>query len=98
MSKLLFASFFTLMLVIGCDDDQPKVTVKTKPIALGIKTECVLCVGHEIDVMSDTPASEYDGKKYYFCSAHCKKAFDKDPAAAIVKNDATTQLSTQPSK
>ena len=23
--------------------------------------------------------SEYKGKKYYFCSEKCKKAFDKDP-------------------
>ncbi len=23
--------------------------------------------------------SEYKGKKYYFCAAGCKKAFDQDP-------------------
>lgn len=24
-------------------------------------------------------ASEYKGKKYYFCSPGCKRAFDKEP-------------------
>ncbi|MDP2168525.1 MAG: heavy metal translocating P-type ATPase [Thermodesulfovibrionales bacterium] len=28
-------------------------------------------------------ASEYKGQKYYFCSKHCKEAFDKDPESYI---------------
>ena len=35
----------------------------------------------------DTATAEYrsfrEGKTYYFCSAGCKQAFDKDPARYI---------------
>jgi YHS domain-containing protein len=27
--------------------------------------------------------SEYKGKKYYFCSAGCKKSFDENPEAFL---------------
>jgi len=29
--------------------------------------------------------SEYHGKKYFFCAAGCKKAFDKEPAKYVQK-------------
>lgn len=29
------------------------------------------------------PSEEYKGKVYYFCSEHCKKSFNKDPASYI---------------
>ena len=29
--------------------------------------------------------SEYQGQTYYFCSAGCKKAFDKEPAKYVGK-------------
>lgn len=29
--------------------------------------------------------SEYKGKKYYFCSPGCKKAFDQDPEKYLVE-------------
>ena len=34
-----------------------------------------------MDVKENTAAatSEYKGKKYYFCAAGCKQAFDEDP-------------------
>jgi len=30
-------------------------------------------------------ASEYKGKKYYFCASGCKRAFDKDPEKYLAK-------------
>jgi len=30
-------------------------------------------------------ASEYKGKKYYFCAAGCKRAFDQDPEKYLVE-------------
>ena len=35
--------------------------------------------GMEIDSKEATGTSEYQGETYYFCSEHCKKAFDKEP-------------------
>jgi len=29
--------------------------------------------------------SEYKGKKYYFCSVGCKKAFDQNPEKYVTK-------------
>ncbi len=33
----------------------------------------------EIDPKEAAGKSEYNGQTYYFCSEHCKKAFDKEP-------------------
>jgi Cu+-exporting ATPase len=33
----------------------------------------------DVETATATLVSEYDGKKYYFCSSHCKETFDKDP-------------------
>lgn len=33
----------------------------------------------EVDERTERFVSEYKGRKYYFCSPGCKKAFDKDP-------------------
>ena len=35
--------------------------------------------GMQVDSTAAAATSEYKGKKYYFCSAHCKKEFDKNP-------------------
>ncbi len=35
--------------------------------------------GMEIDPKTATNKSEYQGQTYYFCSAGCKKDFDKEP-------------------
>lgn len=39
----------------------------------------VVC-GMEIERSSAAQSSQHDGTTYYFCSAACKKAFDKEPA------------------
>ena len=31
--------------------------------------------------------SEYQGKKYYFCAAGCKKAFDQDPEKYLAEEE-----------
>ena len=33
----------------------------------------------EVKEAKAAATSEYKGKKYYFCSVGCKKAFDRDP-------------------
>lgn len=33
----------------------------------------------EVEERTAKFVSEYKGRKYYFCSPGCKKAFDKDP-------------------
>ena len=33
----------------------------------------------EVEESQAPAASEYEGKKYYFCAVGCKKAFDQDP-------------------
>ncbi|MEZ4666528.1 MAG: YHS domain-containing protein [Anaerolineae bacterium] len=35
--------------------------------------------GMEIDPKQAAGTSEYKSQTYYFCSAGCKKAFDKEP-------------------
>ncbi len=39
----------------------------------------VIC-GMTIDSAHAAGTSQFDGKSFYFCSAGCKKTFDKDPA------------------
>jgi YHS domain-containing protein len=36
--------------------------------------------GMEIDSRTAAGKSEYQGQTYYFCSAACKKSFDRDPS------------------
>ncbi len=33
----------------------------------------------KVDPSQAAGVSEYKGKKYYFCSAGCKREFDRDP-------------------
>ena len=46
---------------------------------LGTKTTCAVC-GMKLTVDSTTPAAEYEGKNYYFCSSIDRDTFLKDPA------------------
>ena len=38
----------------------------------------VVC-GMQVDEKTAAAKSEYKGTTYYFCSAGCRKAFDKEP-------------------
>jgi YHS domain-containing protein len=37
-----------------------------------------------VEISSDTPSSEQDGKTFYFCSEACKQVFDQEPAKYMV--------------
>jgi YHS domain-containing protein len=43
--------------------------------------------GMYVDPEQAAGKSEYQGKTYYFCSAGCKKAFDKEPAKYTGKSE-----------
>ncbi len=45
--------------------------------------------GMEVDPKTTTNKSEYQGKTYYFCSAGCKKDFDKEPQKYVAKAGST---------
>jgi len=45
--------------------------------------------GMQIDEKKVTQKSFYNGKVYYFCSATCKKEFDRDPEKYIGKEGGT---------
>ncbi len=41
--------------------------------------------GMDVDPKQAAGKSEYQGQTYYFCSAGCKKAFDKEPAKYVTE-------------
>ena len=41
----------------------------------------------EVEESKAAATSEYQGKKYYFCAAGCKKAFDQNPEKYLVGED-----------
>lgn len=87
--------------ILGCDSKpaNPTVTEAPKPAAtpLGITADCVTCVNHPLEVMSDTVKKQFNGKDYYFCSDECAATFEKDPAGALAKYDAKKKPATAPS-
>jgi Cu+-exporting ATPase len=52
--------------------------------------------GMEVDEKTAAGKSEYQGQTYYFCSAGCQKAFDKDPGKYVSKSEAHHQHGDQP--
>jgi YHS domain-containing protein len=49
-----------------------------------------LVCGMDVDEKKVTQKTLYNGKMYYFCSATCKKAFDKEPEKYL-KNEEVTK-------
>jgi YHS domain-containing protein len=47
-----------------------------------------LVCGMDVDPKKAAGKSEYQGQTYYFCSAGCKRAFDKEPAKYAGKVEA----------
>ncbi len=41
--------------------------------------------GMQVDEKTAAGKSEYKGQAYYFCSAGCKKSFDKEPEKYVGK-------------
>jgi YHS domain-containing protein len=37
----------------------------------------------DVKIRSDTPSTTRDGITYYFCSAECRRKFEKDPQAYL---------------
>jgi len=55
---------------------------KTDSQAANMKVKDPVC-GMEITPSQAEETRMYEGKKFYFCSASCAKAFDKDPHAYV---------------
>ena len=49
---------------------------------LGMNTTCPVC-RMEIEVKPDTPAAQYEGKNYYFCSTTERDTFVQNPAKYV---------------
>jgi Cu+-exporting ATPase len=47
--------------------------------------------GMSIDPQKAAGKSEYQGKTFYFCSADCKQAFDKEPQRYVGQSAQTHQ-------
>lgn len=80
-----------LALVIGLTAAGPLATpcaAQNKPVAkvltvvpkadIGKKTTCAVC-GMKVKVKATTPAAEYEGKNYYFCSKMDLDTFVQSP-------------------
>lgn len=48
--------------------------------------------GMEVDPENAAGESEYQGKKYYFCSPGCKSAFDRDPEQYLNKSQGSHSM------
>ncbi|MCL4304218.1 MAG: YHS domain-containing protein [Anaerolineae bacterium] len=46
--------------------------------------------GMDVDEKTAAGKSEYQGQTYYFCSAGCKRAFDKEPQKYVGKAQASS--------
>jgi YHS domain-containing protein len=82
MRSFLLSILFGLgaLTIGGCTPDAPQANDGK------FHAECKVCKCNAdlgcIDVVVDqkTPHTSYHGKTFYFCSDHCEKAFEKNPA------------------
>ncbi len=42
--------------------------------------------GMEVTVGKNNPESRYQGREFYFCSEHCREAFERDPDRFLPSN------------
>ena len=56
-----------------------RLAAQSKPEARDAKVEKDPVCGMEVGAAGSLK-SEYGGRTFYFCSDHCKKKFDQDPA------------------
>jgi YHS domain-containing protein len=47
--------------------------------------------GMQVEPKNAAGTSEYRGRTYYFCSTHCKMAFDKEPQKYVLPVEADQQ-------
>lgn len=96
MNRIIWIFCLSIALVaVGCDGSKP-ADKDTKATSLGIKANCEVCGDHELDVMSDTPFADFNGKRFYFCSDGCRDDFKKAPEKYAMKKPATQSAATQP--
>lgn len=78
---LFIAMGMLVLSVVGCtkQEEEPKPAAQEEVIEE--KAEDLVC-GMEID-KEIAQKAEYEGKAYYFCSAHCKDTFLKEPEKYI---------------
>jgi YHS domain-containing protein len=57
------------------------VATKERRCSMAIDPVCKM----EVEEIKAAATSEYKGKKYYFCSVGCKRAFDKNPEKYLAK-------------
>jgi YHS domain-containing protein len=63
------------------DSSQPGLAAKERRCPVAIDPVCKM----QVEESKAAATSEYKGKKYYFCAAGCKKAFDQDPEKYLAK-------------
>ncbi len=80
VNKNIFVVLIFLFMAVGCSSTatsvkkiQPKVV---DPVCAYFSD--MGCIN--VAVCEDTPRSTYEEVTYYFCSAECKKDFDKNPS------------------
>jgi YHS domain-containing protein len=100
MRKLIIAgSLLALVLAIGCGgsdtgEQQPPQEQESSaavlvtehmitPEEIGMEVTCPVS-GDTITVSETTPAVEYDGEVYYFCSEDEKVRFEEDPDRFLI--------------
>ena len=91
-ASLLFFSIFIFIILSGCSEQELKTQFKTHQITqeeLGKKIVCPIC-GMEITVSTQTPALEYKGQIYYFCTEDEKAQFMKTPEEFLSREEETT--------
>lgn len=67
----------------GAHQDQP-TTGSAKPAAIGDQVVCPVD-GMKVQVAAETPATEFHGRIYYFCSDADQRAFLKQPERYVAK-------------
>jgi YHS domain-containing protein len=76
--KQFLILFTAICMAQSCDIKVAKPTIKTiKPASRFANAKDYNCGMDTDDAYTDTTV--YNGKVYGFCSATCKKAFDKEP-------------------
>lgn len=96
MNRIIsIACLLVVFIAAGCDGSKP-TNHDTKATSLGIKANCEVCGDHELDVMSDTPFADFNGKRFYFCSDGCRDDFKKAPEKYAMKKPTTGAAATQP--
>ena len=79
--SLFLILLFVFVIFSGCGEKETESQFKTHRISqkeLGEKVICPIC-GMEITVSTRTPALEYKGQIYYFCTQDEKAQFMKKP-------------------